>query len=83
MINRDTGLLPRFFSSDARLTALIFIWFYHMRMWTTIMLVIAFLFFFILERYGITINASWWAVKNFIAGRYREISLHQGEWGDI
>lgn len=79
-INRDTGLTPKLFHVDAQVFIFFMIWFFHWRMWTFVLFVVVTLFFWALERRGITIKAFFRAVKWALAGIKRELHLREGEW---
>ncbi len=82
MINRDTGLRPRFFFLDARVAILMVAVIYHPRLWTAILLFLVLAGFWWLEREGIDFGAAIARLRWWVAGKVREIHVKEGDWFD-
>jgi len=80
VINRDTGLRPRFFFLDARVAILLLGFFYHLRVWTAVVLFFFMFGFWWLEREGIDFGAAIQRLRWWVAGRVRQVHIKEGDW---
>ncbi len=72
---RNTQKPARFFMFDARVFIAIFVFLIHARAWTFALVVLAMLFFWIMERRGLTFEAAMRALRVWILGRNRPATL--------
>jgi intracellular multiplication protein IcmT len=82
---RNSQKIPRFFAFDARAFAVVFFFLLHMKLWTFALLIVTIIIFWILERRGLTFEASLRALRVWIIGRRRPALLTQKKraWVDF
>jgi len=82
---RNTQKVARFFSLDARAFFFLFIFMIHIRLWTLITVIVAMLVFWIMERRGLTFEASLRTFRVWILGPRRPATLftQRRNWVDF
>ncbi|HEU0117315.1 MAG TPA: IcmT/TraK family protein [Alphaproteobacteria bacterium] len=68
---RNTQKPARFFALDARAFAAILLFLLHARLWTFILAIVVMFVFWLLERRGLTFEASLRALRSWVLGRKR------------
>lgn len=68
---RDTARTPRLAIFDARLVFFLFLLALHLRLWTLILLVLAIIAFWAIERYGYVLPNALRAIRSAFAGHRR------------
>lgn len=68
---RNTQKPARFFVLDARAFIAFMVFMVHARTWTLVIAIVVMIFFWILERYGLTFDASLRAIRCWFFGKKR------------
>jgi intracellular multiplication protein IcmT len=66
---RNSARHPRFFGIDARITLLILLFLFYIRLWTFLLALAGILFFTALEKLGFSLNVFFRWFRNQLAGR--------------
>ncbi|MGB9152420.1 MAG: IcmT/TraK family protein [Alphaproteobacteria bacterium] len=82
---RNTQKPARFFMFDARSSASVFLFLIHARAWTFSIVIITLLFFWVMERRGLTFESALRTIRIWFLGRRRPATLHgrRRHWVDF